>query len=125
AWLSAAALICITLARMCHLASIDWMGGKLAPIIGITKGYPLYQNPDTGVMTGWIYGPVGALVFLPAALSNSLTTCGFIGTTIAALVYFVPAVWLLYLANGRKVTPLFAMALLVFAWLPMVCDDLM
>src|SRR5947209_3143363 len=35
----------------------DWNAGKLAPVIAMTKGYSLYQDPKTGVMTAWIYGP--------------------------------------------------------------------
>src|SRR6478736_1596258 len=61
----------VAIFRMAGFAFIasrfDWNGGKLAPIVAMTRGYSLYQDPKTGVMTAWIYGPVPALLFLPAA----------------------------------------------------------
>src|SRR5688500_8027621 len=43
---------------------LDWNAAKLAPIVAMVRAepaQPLYQDPDTGVMTAWIYGPVPAL----------------------------------------------------------------
>ncbi|MBC8108241.1 MAG: hypothetical protein H7Z14_16765, partial [Anaerolineae bacterium] len=39
----------------------DWNAGKIAPVVAMVRAERpdeahLYQDPDTGVMTGWIYG---------------------------------------------------------------------
>ncbi|HEY5228951.1 MAG TPA: hypothetical protein VIJ19_10435, partial [Opitutaceae bacterium] len=34
-----------------------WSACRLAPAIGILKGFPLYSAPDHGPINGWLYGP--------------------------------------------------------------------
>src|SRR5262249_43930640 len=55
----------------------DWSGAKIAPIVAMVRGspknYALYQDPTEGVMTGWIYGPVPAILLLPAAVFSTPT----------------------------------------------------
>src|SRR6516162_5089349 len=45
----------------------DWSGPRLAPAVALLHGYKLYQPPDCGPVNGWIYPPVSALCYLPAA----------------------------------------------------------
>src|SRR5689334_4552585 len=78
---SAGAVLVMIVLGVLQLGSTEWTEAKLAPIVGMTRGYALYQDPDNGVMTGWIYGPIGALVLLPAALGHDPTTAGIIGSS--------------------------------------------
>lgn len=76
----------------------DLNGAKLAPTFGMLKrygGYPLYPDPQTGVMTGWIYGPVPALLMLPVAwIARSPTTAIVFGSSLNFLYAMIPAAWL-------------------------------
>jgi len=48
-----------------------WSGCRLAPALGWLQGYPLYSPVDAGPVNGWLYGPVAAVAWLPAALARS------------------------------------------------------
>jgi hypothetical protein len=48
-----------------------WSACRLAPALGILRGFPLYSPPDHGPINGWLYGPVAALCWLPAALART------------------------------------------------------
>lgn len=92
--LASCALIML-LERIAAAPMFEWNEAKLAPVVAMTRGYDLYQDPDTGVMTGWIYGPVAALLLLPAALGQTPTGVMAIGVAINLLCFFVPSLWLL------------------------------
>lgn len=114
--LSAALLGVVMLTRIVQGPTQDWNEAKLAPIIGMTRGYALYQNPQTGAMTGWLYGPVGAIIMLPASLATDPTTAVFIGIFIAAIVYLTPVGLAVKLACRGKAPSLALLAFLVAAW---------
>jgi len=48
-----------------------WSACRLAPTIGLFHGYPLYSAADAGPINGWLYGPVAAVAWMPAALADS------------------------------------------------------
>jgi hypothetical protein len=102
----------------------DWNAAKLAPIVAMTRGYSLYQDPKTGVMTAWIYGPVPALLFLPAAIAKRPTTAILIGELINIVVALGPAVWLLLRASSRQARWFAWLAFLVFIWITMSHESL-
>lgn len=83
--------------RIAAAPMFEWNEAKLAPVVAMTYGYDLYQDPDAGVMTGWIYGPIAALLLLPGALGKTPTGVMLIGVTINFLAYFIPSIWLLSL----------------------------
>jgi hypothetical protein len=93
----------------------EWNDAKLAPVVAMTKGYSLYEDPQTGVMTAWIYGPISAILLLPAALATHPTTAGIIGCTIASMAFFVPTIWLLWRASVDQRILMLA-AVLVVGW---------
>jgi hypothetical protein len=109
--------------------------GKLAPVVAMVRGHPqdyaLYQDPDTGVMSGWTDGPVAALVYLPCALLSTPTPSIILGIIISVLCGFAPAVWFHLLAtpprsHERKlvdrIIPL--LALFLFIWICMTHEPL-
>ncbi|RXK53438.1 hypothetical protein ESB00_17235 [Oleiharenicola lentus] len=59
-----------------------WSACRLAPTIGLFHGQPLYSPEHSGAINGWLYGPVAALVWTPAALAGSPLAA----LTIAALL---------------------------------------
>lgn len=123
--LSVAALtLMIVLSVLRHAISDEWTEAKLAAVIGMTRGFHLYESADSGVMTAWIYGPVGAFILLPSALAHDPTSAGIIGTSISSLFYFVPAGWLLWLASRGRNTSSAVAAFLVFAWQSVLWVDL-
>lgn len=62
---------------------------RLAPSFAIAKGYQLYYPADHGPVLSTIYGPVTALVYLPATLASSPLGATFIATILMlAMFYF-------------------------------------
>jgi hypothetical protein len=96
--LSIALAAIVVLMRLAQSLSQDWNEAKLAPVVAMTRGYALYQDPSSGVMTGWIYGPIGACYCRPASRVGPTTTV-LIGVAIAMIVYLAPAGWVLATAS--------------------------
>lgn len=71
-----------------------WSACRLAPAIGIFHGYPLYTPADSGAINGWLYGPVAALLWTPAALAATPLPA----LTIAAAIGVVGVLGPLFLA---------------------------
>jgi hypothetical protein len=99
--------ICLLLIAACVVVrSIEglfhiWNPIRLARAVALARGYDLYTPPDNGVIAGLIYGPVGFLVYAPAALWSTplpaLVTAGLI----SMLVTLGPALLLL---SDRKIS---------------------
>lgn len=60
----------------------------------IASGHQLYYGPHEGPVLTTIYGPLSALVYLPAVLFSNPQFSLLAGVSIAILLYFAPAVWL-------------------------------
>lgn len=67
-----------------------WSACRLAPTIGLFHGYPLYSPAESGPINGWLYGPVAALAWTPAALAGSPLTALTIATVINLAFLLVP-----------------------------------
>jgi hypothetical protein len=46
----------------------NWSAARLAASVRLLDGLPLYRGPGDPAVNGWIYGPVAAAAYLPAAL---------------------------------------------------------
>ncbi len=96
-----------------------------APVVAMSRnGYRLYQDPSTGVMTGWIYGPVGAIVLFPAALAHDPTTAIDIGLIISSVCYLAPVGCLLGFSSRGGTKGMAPLAFQLFAWLTFSNEDL-
>ncbi len=71
-----------------------WSAARLAPTLGLVHGYPLYSAPDAGPINGWLYGPVAALAWLPAALADSPRPALAIAAAINLLLLLGPLLFL-------------------------------
>lgn len=91
----------------------DWNGGRLAPLLSLTRGYALYYPSDQGPITNHIYGPLGALAYFPVLAFRSAVPMVLTAVTIAFLFVAVPLFvchWRLRGAGSEN----FLKALLVF-----------
>ncbi|MGD1919990.1 MAG: hypothetical protein ACFCAD_14510 [Pleurocapsa sp.] len=73
---------------------IDWSGNRLAPALSMLYGYKLYYPSDSGLVNGEMYGPIKALIYLPATLANSPTTTVILAAIINISFFFLPIMWL-------------------------------
>lgn len=84
-----------------------WSAARLAAAVRLAQGFPLYSGPDDSLVTGWIYGPVGALAYLPAAFAGEPLTALRLATWLNAFYFLVPAVIVLapyFRAPGSRTT---------------------
>ncbi|HEY1794217.1 MAG TPA: hypothetical protein VGG34_14975 [Opitutaceae bacterium] len=77
-----------------------WSAARLAPALGILRGYPLYSPADHGPINGWLYGPVSAILWLPAAIARNALNALRIAESINLLVLSIPLLAACLLAAG-------------------------
>lgn len=84
-----------------------WNGARLAPAMGLIYGYGLYYPATEGPISGWIYGPVSALAFLPAVLLGNSGVQILVARCLSLFYYYAPAAWLLLRQDeeGRRGRP--------------------
>ncbi|SIO57301.1 hypothetical protein SAMN05444166_5376 [Singulisphaera sp. GP187] len=83
-----------------------WNGMRLAPAIGLLHGYRLYYPATEGPINGWIYGPISAVAYLPAALLSNAGGQLLVARGLSLVYYHGPAAWLLLRSDeGRKGWP--------------------
>lgn len=94
--------------------SRHWSGPRLAPALSILHGYKLYQPPDRGPVSGWIYPPVSALSYLPATLLRDPTAMVLCGRVLSLVFYYGTVSWLLIReVRCKRIAPLAAALLFV------------
>ncbi len=69
----------------------NWSAARLAASVRIAEGLPLYRGPGDPAVNGWIYGPVGALAYLPATLAAEPLAALRIATWLNAAYFLLPA----------------------------------
>lgn len=104
--------------------NMDWNEAKLAPVVAMSRGYALYQDPSSGVMTGWLYGPIGAIILRPVAIARDPSTAVYIGILICMFCYLTPVVWLLTTAAGKANGALAGAAIMLVVWQSCTSEDL-
>jgi hypothetical protein len=92
-------LLTILLTMVGRMPFWDWNAARLAPSVAMRYGYNPYAGKDSGPINGNVYGPVSALVFLPAALAPDPTSAILLAGVISLLLMVLPIV-LLQLAMG-------------------------
>jgi hypothetical protein len=76
-----------------------WSACRLAPTLAFFKGYPLYTPASAGAINGWLYGPVPALLWAPAALASTPIAALAVASLVSLLVMLVP-LWLVTRGPG-------------------------
>jgi hypothetical protein len=74
----------------CAFPFSSWNEARLAPAFALRFGLPIYPPLDSGPLSTWIYGPVGALINLPATLANSAVAAIEIAGVINLLTLTLP-----------------------------------
>src|SRR4030042_3553678 len=87
---------------------------RLGWVFSIAYGYKLYYGPHSGPVLPTIYGPMAALVYLPATLVNNPVYAVILGSCISACFYFIPMFWL-HARNNLSDPKRSLFALLAFA----------
>jgi hypothetical protein len=73
---------------------------RLAPSAALLHGYPAYYPPEQGPALSTIYGPVTAWTYLPAvAFLHTPSSAVRVGGAINLLMYYLPAIFLLWVAS--------------------------
>jgi len=72
-----------------------WNGARLAPTFALVNGYRLYYPDGIGPVLNTIYGPVTALVYLPATLAQSPTSALIVASVVSMTLVFAPVAWLM------------------------------
>jgi hypothetical protein len=93
-------LALVTLAVRAPHAS--WNATRLAPLIGLRYGYPLYCAVDRGPILPTIYPPGAYLAFAPALLAATPTAAVLIGTALSMVYFLFPPALILLAGSGRK-----------------------
>lgn len=104
--LIAAAALVLALQAGLRLLSLPfriWDNVKIAQIVGVWRGLPIYPGPGEAV-TDWIYGPVGPIVFGPACLGTSADAMVLLGGAINLLLAIAPLAIAVWLATRRDAT---------------------
>lgn len=101
-----------------HLESWDFNGIRLVRSFALAAGVDLYPPPGEGLSTLSLYGPVGALAYLPATVAGTPTSAIVIGQSLALLFFFAPPLaWHLLAVRGAGAghRSLAVLAFLLFA----------
>ncbi len=97
------------------LPSWSWSACRLTAAVRLGHGLPLYTPVGGTAVNDWIYGPVGALAYTPAALAPSPLPALQIAAALNALYFLLPAL-VVFLATIRQpVTQLWGSIGLVFS----------
>jgi hypothetical protein len=104
---------------MAPVLKVPYSGCRLAPALGLIRGYSPYPPFERGPIVGWFYPPISVLALLPAALIPDPTAAVLAGRFQSLLYGFAPVIWLLALEvrRGRLKAVNAAVMFLVFALL--------
>lgn len=69
---------------------IDWNAIRLAPGAALMFGETIYPGPTSGILTGHIYSPLGALAFAPAAWWSDVSAMLSAGSALALGYFALP-----------------------------------
>ena len=99
--LCAAALILAYWSTVASTPAFDWNATRIYPAFLLAGGVSPYATATSGPVTGWIYGPVMPLFYLPATLAPTLTSAVLVSGVINLLVLAGPMVLIVNDASRR------------------------
>ena len=84
-----------------HARHLDWNASRLAPAFALARGLTIYPPPDSGVLTGQIYPPLGAFAYLPVTWISDVSSMMSAGSMLAISYFTLPFVLLIRFAINR------------------------
>ena len=99
------AAVVAAIAVLYHLAGVpdaDMSASRVVPAVALARGFPIYAGADGGPIIDFMYGPVAALAFLPAALATTPSGALAIAALLNAVFFFGPIAWLHARTAGRR-----------------------
>jgi hypothetical protein len=96
------------------LPTMDWSANRLAASVRLAWGFPLYTPVHGAVINDWMYGPVAALAYTPAALAGDPLTALHIAAALNGIFFVLPAMLLFAPAVRAPATRLVAALGFVF-----------
>lgn len=81
----------------------EWNDARLAPTFGLVNGVPLWLPYGEGPTLDAIYGPIGPLTWLPAALAASPTGAIAIAALLSLVLLLAPVIWIVWMEARRYV----------------------
>jgi hypothetical protein len=88
------AVIAQVLPPLSIIPESDVNASRVTPAVALAKGFPIYAGPDDGPVIDFMYGPMAAIAFLPAALASTPSGALLIAAIVNVLYFFVPMAWL-------------------------------
>jgi hypothetical protein len=92
--LAAAVAVAAILHEVAAVPDADMSASRLVPAVALARGLPVYAGPDSGPIIDFMYGPVAAIAFLPAALAGTPSGALAIAVLVNAVAFFLPIGWL-------------------------------
>jgi hypothetical protein len=84
------AVIAQTLPHFSIIPESDVNASRVTPAVALARGFPIYAGPDDGPVIDFMYGPMAAIAFLPAALAWTPSGALLIAGMVNVLAFFVP-----------------------------------
>jgi hypothetical protein len=101
--IAAAVATTALLHQLVLLPDDDMVASRVVPALALARGLPIYAGPTGGPIIDFMYGPVAALAFLPAALASTPTGAILVAALVNLLVFFGPIAWLHLRRGGGRV----------------------
>lgn len=122
-WLPAVLLVAATLLLALagfHVVSDaaqtwDYSVIRLQRSFVLAAGEPIYPGRDEGPILNAIYGPVGAVAYLPATLATTPATAVTVGQVLSLVFVLLPPAVILWRATERRRRMLSVLGVLLFA----------
>jgi len=83
----------------------DWDAIRLVPAFALAHGSPIYDNPSSGPMLDFLYGPVTALAYWPATVMRNPLSAVLFAKGLTFVYFFVPVLLFLRWDNKRRKRP--------------------
>jgi hypothetical protein len=101
-----------------------WDAPRVAPAIGLVRGYDILPGLNEGPILDFMYGPMSALTYMPAALASTPSGAIWIGISLSFLIALSPLAWLAFRAPEPRSRLLAASATVCFGLLCMLDEGL-
>ena len=76
-----------------------WNNIRLMPTFALLAGHPIYSTPNEGPIYSWLYGPLAAVMYLPATLAHSPVSAITIAATEAVIFFLLPLLGIFFVCS--------------------------